>query len=47
MGYAPDVFEVNDNDELVVLEPHPSEERRAAVALAVRMCPKQALTLEG
>ncbi len=45
VGYAPDVFEISDDDELVVLEESPSEGRRTAVELAVRMCPKQALSL--
>ena len=45
VGYAPEVFEISDDDELVVLEESPSEGRRTAVELAVRMCPKQALSL--
>lgn len=47
MGQAPEVFLVNDDDELVVLQPEPAEELRAKVQAAVKMCPKQALTLEG
>jgi ferredoxin len=42
---APDVFEIDDADELVVLNATPPEDRRAAVEAAVRMCPKQALSL--
>jgi ferredoxin len=47
MGQAPDVFLVNDDDELEVLQVHPDESQRAKVLAAVKMCPKQALTLEG
>ena len=46
MTYAPGVFEVDDDDELVVLIEEPGEEFRASVETAVRMCPKQALSLE-
>ena len=45
VGHAPDIFEIDDNDELVVLNEEPSAYRRAAVELAVRMCPKQALSV--
>ncbi len=45
VGHAPDIFEIDDNDELVVLNEEPSADRRAAVEIAVRMCPKQALSL--
>ncbi len=44
---VPDVFEIDDADELVVLNEEPSEDRRTALELAVRMCPKQALSLLG
>lgn len=43
---APGVFQVNDDDELIVLNETPSEAERAAVENAVRLCPKQALSLE-
>ncbi len=45
-GEAPDVFEVRDDDFLYVLNEHPSEDRRAAVEAAARVCPKQAITIE-
>ncbi len=45
VGHAPDIFEIDDNDELVVLDEEPSADRRVAVETAVRMCPKQALSL--
>jgi ferredoxin len=45
MKAAPEVFEVRDDDLLYVLNEHPSEEQRAAVEAAVRVCPKQAISL--
>jgi ferredoxin len=42
---APDVFDIDDNDELAVLDEHPAEDRRTAVRHAVMACPKQALRL--
>lgn len=45
VGHAPDIFEIDDSDELVVLNEEPSADRRAVVELAVRMCPKQALSI--
>lgn len=46
MAQAPEVFLVNDDDELVLLQEQPAEELRAKVEAAVRMCPKQAITLQ-
>ena len=46
MVAAPEVFEVRDDDNLYVLEEHPSEALRTKVEEAVRRCPKQALSLE-
>ena len=45
MAAAPEVFEVDDDDNLVVLQEQPAEELRAKVEDAVRRCPKQALSL--
>ncbi len=45
MGVAPQVFEVRDDDNLYVIEEHPGEELREKVEMAVRMCPKQAISL--
>lgn len=45
VGSAPDLFSIDDTDELVVLVEEPGEDRRPAVEHAVRMCPKQALSL--
>ena len=46
MGIAPEVFEVRDDDFLYVLQEHPDESMRAKVEEAVRMCPKQAISIE-
>jgi len=40
------VFEVRDDDFLYVLQEHPPEELRPKMEEAVRLCPKQAITLE-
>jgi ferredoxin len=47
MAVAPEVFEVDDDDNLNLLQEEPPEELRAKVEEAVRRCPKQALALEG
>ena len=47
MGVAPEVFEVDDDDNLNLLQEEPPEELRPKVEEAVRRCPKQALSLEG
>ena len=47
MGVAPEVFEVGDDDVLRVLDEQPGEELRARVEEAVRLCPKQAISIEG
>ena len=46
MRTAPEVFLVDDNDDLQILQENPPEELRAKVEQAVRSCPKQAITLE-
>jgi ferredoxin len=46
MGIAPEVFEVRDDDFLYVLQEHPPEELRPKVEEAVRLCPKQAISIE-
>jgi ferredoxin len=46
VSQAPSVFAITDDDELQILQETPDEAQRAAVVSAVRMCPKQALTLE-
>lgn len=44
---APEVFQLDDHDDLVLLQETPGEHLRAEVEAAVAACPKQALTLEG
>ncbi|MGH9067164.1 MAG: ferredoxin [Acidimicrobiales bacterium] len=46
-GVAPEVFEVRDDGLLYVLEEEPGEELRAAVEEAARMCPTQAIAIQG
>lgn len=46
MGVAPEVFELTDDDELILLQEHPDESLRAAVEEAVRLCPRQAISIE-
>jgi ferredoxin len=46
MGIAPEVFEVRDDDFLYVLQENPPEEMRPKIEEAVRMCPKQAISIE-
>ena len=45
MAQAPEVFEVRDDDFLYVLNDTPGEELHERVREAVRLCPKQAITL--
>jgi ferredoxin len=45
-GVAPEVFEVREDDFLYVLDETPSEALRERVEEAVRLCPKQAITIE-
>ncbi len=47
MAEAPEVFKVDDDDNLHILDESPSEKLRTKVEAAVRLCPKQALKLEG
>jgi ferredoxin len=44
-GIAPDVFDLDDEDELVILQPEPPEEMRDRIEQAVASCPKTALSL--
>ncbi len=46
MAECPEVFKVDDEDNLHILNEDPSEELRTKVEAAVRLCPKQALALE-
>lgn len=47
MASAPEVFEVRDDGYLYVLQEEPGEELRAQVEEAARLCPTQAITVEG
>jgi ferredoxin len=47
MAEAPEVFKVDDDDNLHILNENPPEKLRAKVEAAVRLCPKQALKLIG
>lgn len=44
-GAAPDIFELDD-DYLTVLNETPDESARDRVLEAVRVCPKQAISIE-
>ena len=46
MAVAPEVFDLNDDDELAVLDDHPDEALRSKVEAAVRQCPRQAIAIE-
>jgi ferredoxin len=45
MANAPEVFLVDDEDSLHLLQEHPPESLRAAVERAVDACPKGAISL--
>jgi ferredoxin len=46
MGIAPEVFEVREDDFLYILQEEPPEEMRPKIEEAVRLCPKQAISIE-
>ena len=46
MRIAPDVFQVDDEDSLNVLQENPGEELRTKMEEAVRLCPRQALRIQ-
>ncbi len=46
VGLAPEVFELDDDDNLTILQAHPGPEEIDRVRHAVRGCPKAALTLD-
>jgi ferredoxin len=46
MGVAPDVFLLNDDDTLSILQPDVEPGNQAAVLEAVRQCPRQAISVE-
>lgn len=45
VGLAPDIFELDDDEQLMILQPDPPEERIERVSLAVARCPKNALQM--
>ena len=44
---APEIFYVNEQDELEILLEQPGEEFRSKVKESVRLCPRQAISVEG
>jgi ferredoxin len=47
MGIAPEIFRVEEDDTLTILMESPDESFRSKVEEAVRLCPKQAISIEG
>jgi ferredoxin len=47
MAAAPEIFEVRDDGFLYVLQETPDEPLRDKVEEAARLCPTQAITIEG
>lgn len=45
MATAPGVFELDDDDELMILDEQPAEDDWPTVRSAVASCPTQALSL--
>ena len=43
---CPEAFRLDSNDQLVILIERPGEELRAQIEQAVRVCPRQALSIE-
>lgn len=46
MEVCPEVFRVDDNDELHILIERPGESLRKQVEEAARICPRQAITIK-
>ena len=45
MGVAPEIFRVEEDDTLTVLMENPTPDLRSKAEEAVRLCPKQAISL--
>ena len=45
VAQAPEVFALGDDDQVIVRQEQPAAALRAKVELAVRRCPRQALSL--
>ncbi|MCB9683381.1 MAG: ferredoxin [Alphaproteobacteria bacterium] len=43
---APEVFQLNDDGDMELLQEHPPERLRAAVQSACTFCPQRALSIE-
>ena len=46
MAAAPEVFQLQDDDTLLILAETPDESLRGKVTEAIRSCPKQAISLQ-
>jgi ferredoxin len=46
IGLAPAVFDFNDDDQLIVLQPEPSEDLRQSVEEAAAACPVGAILID-
>jgi len=46
MRVAPEVFKVDDDDNLHLLQESPGEELRDKIKQCVRRCPRQAISVE-
>lgn len=46
-GIAPDLFELDDQNFLVVKQEEPGEDQRATLEEAVRNCPTEAISIDG
>jgi ferredoxin len=44
---APEVFHLNDDDELILRQEEPAETLRGKVMAAAASCPKRAIAIEG
>jgi ferredoxin len=45
MGIIPEVFQLDDNDDLTVLQPEVTPDNESQVREAVRQCPRQAISI--
>lgn len=45
MQVAPELFQVGEDDQLTVLNENPPESSRERLLRAVKVCPKQAISL--
>lgn len=46
MNVAPDVFQVGDDDKAHLLIAEPGEQYREKVERAIRVCPRQAISIQ-